>query len=201
MSSVKFLFPKTNNNKLLKIDEIGKYSISKPDDADSISQFISKNVLNVQNNLNNIIITDCTAGVGGNTISFCKYFNFVNSIEVDKIRFNYLKNNIEIFNLDNCKLINSDMLSDIFKIKQDILFIDPPWGGIDYCKKANLDLFINKIEITDVCNKILKCKICKLLVLKLPYNYNIINFDNLNKIYKHDHMTIRNKILLYTFYS
>ena len=58
------------------------------------------------------------------------------SIEKNEIHYNLLKNNIEILNIDNIKLINDDFINYInlnnINEKYDLLFIDPPWGGPNY---------------------------------------------------------------------
>ena len=73
---INILFPKVNkltNN--FKTDDVGKYSITKPNDALKITNII-KEVYESLNNQSvyNLIITDGTSGIGGNTISFCKHF-------------------------------------------------------------------------------------------------------------------------------
>ena len=79
------IFPKVNNMDKLQYDEEGLYSISRPEDANEISEII----INYTGN-NNLNILDATAGLGGNTISFSKYFKYVKSIELDINRFNLL---------------------------------------------------------------------------------------------------------------
>ena len=88
-------------------------------------------------NLNNLIITDATAGIGGNTISFANNFFKVNAIEINKKRFDFLKNNINVYNFNNVEIINNDYIKIMKTLKQDIVFIDPPWGGRNY-KNINL---------------------------------------------------------------
>ena len=54
-SDNKYLFPNINNIKDLQIDEVGKYSISKPDDANVITRLIKKELYN--NKITKNIIT------------------------------------------------------------------------------------------------------------------------------------------------
>ena len=198
-SDNKYLFPVTSNINNLQIDDVGKYSISKPDDANVITRLIKKELYN-NKITKNIIITDATAGVGGNTISFCDNFFKVNAIEINKIRFNYLKNNLIVYDYHNFDLFNTDMLSKIFELKQDIIFIDPPWGGKGYTKHKNLNLFINDKEISEISKEILDKNICSFLVLKLPYNYKLDKLSILNKYYITNYL-IRKKILLVIIYN
>ena len=89
----KKLFPKMNNNlnenKELLSDDVGRYSISLPKDAEIITSLIDYHIKKMQLSIENLIITDSTAGIGGNSISFSKKFKFVNSIEIDKKRFSF----------------------------------------------------------------------------------------------------------------
>ena len=79
---LKKLFPQSTNKNIYKqllIDKESKMYIS----TNIISNKISYIILNKLNEINiknsNLIITDATAGVGGNTLSFSKYFSKVNS--------------------------------------------------------------------------------------------------------------------------
>lgn len=194
-NELKYLFPKTNKTSELKSDYEGKYSISRPDDAKTITKYIRNKLSEIGVN-NDVIITDATAGVGGDTISFCKEFSKVFAIEINKERHKYLINNLRIYDLNNYETINDDMMKIIPNMKQDVIFIDPPWGGKGYINYDRLDVYIDDIEISKISKQILDNNYCKLLVLKLPYNYNMDNMKNLNGEYVIENHIIRNKILL-----
>lgn len=166
-------FPKhaNLNYNYLKIDTVSKYSITLPKKADTISEIIKKycNISDRQ-----IIITDATAGVGGNVLSFCKYNYYVNAIEIENERFNYLKHNINEYKFNGIvKLYNNDYIDIYDKLVQDVIFMDPPWGGMDYKKTEDITLKLGNLEIEDLCNLINDKKLAKLTVLKLPFNYNL----------------------------
>ena len=168
-------FPFINKCKYedLKIDDIGLYSISTPKNADIISRLIKKHI-----NKENIIITDAMAGVGGNTLSFSSFFYYVISIELDKTRFNYLTSNINVYSKTNILCIQNDYLNIMNKLKQDVIFLDPPWGGRTYKEHETISLTINDIMLEDISEIIRLEKICSLLVLKLPLNYDTSNFSD-----------------------
>lgn len=155
----------------LKSDIEGLYSLSYKEDADMISQII-------KNKYGNIKILDGTAGIGGNSISFGQYFLDVTSIEINKERFEYLTENIKSFNLQN-KLINGNFVDHLNR-EYDLLFIDPPWGGPNYKFELSVTLTIGDKSLIDIVNYIIKNK--KIIVMKLPFNYNLIEFSNLNYI-------------------
>ena len=151
------LFPKkekTNTNLELMSDEVGRYSISLPKDAEIITSLIEYHINKLELLSQNLIITDSTAGIGGNTISFSKTFKNVNSIEIEKKRFGFLKNNINYYNLNNVNLLNCDYLNILENMIQDIVFMDPPWGGRGYKKKSSLTLKLSGVPLDEICIKL-----------------------------------------------
>jgi hypothetical protein len=87
-------FP-SNNDKIL-IDDVGKYSITKPDKTHIIIDIIIKTM-----QTDKLVITDGTACIGGDTLAFSEKFTSVNSVELDKTRYEYLKHNMDIFGRKN----------------------------------------------------------------------------------------------------
>jgi 16S rRNA G966 N2-methylase RsmD len=76
-------------------------------------------------------------------------------------------------------------------LNQDVIYIDPPWGGPDYKNKKNLKIIINTKKLETICDEIIEKKLCKLLVLKLPYNYDLLELKF------HDYkMFVLNKIII-----
>ncbi len=90
---------------------------------------------------------DLTAGVGGNTIAFCKLFDKVYAYEIDEARSKLLKKNLEsnLTAIDRCKV--EVECRDSMEALQDLsirlrksgcfdgylsVFVDPPFGGIHY---------------------------------------------------------------------
>jgi 16S rRNA G966 N2-methylase RsmD len=170
-----FPYKQTVNYDNLKIDAVGKYSITLPDKADMITKMILFYCRNITQN--KLTITDATAGVGGNVLSFCKSGMNVNAVEIDTERFEYLKHNISQYGY-NTALFNKDYLAIYETIKQDIIFIDPPWGGLSYKEADNVTLSLGNMPIEELCNNICNKKLAKITVLKLPYNYNLNYMKN-----------------------
>jgi 16S rRNA G966 N2-methylase RsmD len=175
LSTLKKIFPEPPNGNYngLKVDEEGLYSITHPKEAD----LISKTIIDIIGRTDMQII-DMTAGCGGNIISFIKYFKFVIGIEFDKVRYNILKENLNKYPNKNYQLLCGDatkFISNNYDNMDDdniIFFIDPPWGGPDYKNNLNIELYLSNIKIEDF---ILTLPKNKLIVLKLPFNYNIEN--------------------------
>jgi len=196
------IIAKKHNKKLLITDK-GLYSISKNSDAIWITSLIIsflKNNLNTIK-LNNLNIIDSTAGIGGNTINFSKYFSKVYAIEINNTHYNVLNNNLDSLNIKNVETYNDNFLNIIDKFKSnDIFFIDPPWGGKNYKNFKFFNLKIGKLPIYLIINNLYDKKY-KYVVLKAPYNLNIspliphIKYENLNI-----HKNAKKNMILLFFY-
>lgn len=180
------LFPIYNDKDVLKkvkIDNDSISYISSPIYTEKITKIIFNHIVN-----NKINITDCTAGCGGDTISFLYKFKKVYSIEKNLLRYTYLLNNIEAYKLSKNSRIYCGNFLDIIKNIEDhnVLYIDPPWGGKDYKKHKNIKLSINNISIENIIIDMITSKNTKkvpeLIVLKLPTNYDLkYMYSMLNK--------------------
>ena len=100
-----------------------------------------------------ITITDGTAHVGGASLNFSKYFDKVNSVEIDNFHCNMLKNNINEYNLTNkINVYCEDYLKIMTKLEQDVIFFDPPWGGKKYYNYELIDLFMSQNNLINISN-------------------------------------------------
>jgi 16S rRNA G966 N2-methylase RsmD len=178
------IFPLTPKNSLLKYDSEGIWSISLPCDADKISKLI------VSLFGSKLYILDGTSGIGGNVISFAKYFEKVCAIELNKERFDILKNNINIFELNNVFLINDDC-NNYLNYNFDLYFFDPPWGGPDYKKKENLRFNLGNYSLNELINKI-RTYNNNPIIFKLPNNYDLSEFS----IFNYNIIKIKNYIII-----
>ena len=174
------MFPYTYNYDKLQYDDEGLWSITIPTDADKISKIIKKELNN------NSILIDATCGLGGNIISFSKYFKKVIGIEINIDRYKMLLNNTKLYNLNNIYIINNNCINFIcnIKIKYDGIFLDPPWGGPNYKYIKNIRLKLSNYSLIDIIRLIKNINNIKIFI-KLPFNYDLTEFYNLNyKIYK-----------------
>jgi len=166
----KKIFPPLDDQYInnLNTDYIGEFSITLPDDAKQITEIIKNRI-----NRTNITITEATAGLGGNVISFASVFDEVIAIEINPKRYEFLINNINAYGYKNVTFINDNFLNVVFNIEQDVLYIDPPWGGRGYKRRTNLKLRISNIQLENICNMVMQKNSAKMIVLKLPLNYDI----------------------------
>jgi predicted RNA methylase len=131
------IFPFLNNisNKYiinkLKIDNDSIHYITFKKEADIISKIIINHCIKMKLNIPSLTITDATAGVGGNTISFGHYFSKIFSIEIDKKHYIHLINNITLYKLYQVTALCEDSVNILHYLPNEIVFIDPPWGGFN----------------------------------------------------------------------
>lgn len=184
------LFPNVSELKLhhkLKINKESIMYITIPNDAEQITNIIANHVLKFFQKCSDVNIIDATAGVGGNTISFSDKFKHVIAIEIDQERFNYLLNNVSVYHMINVTLYNNDCMKIIPNLTDnDVIFIDPPWGGKSYKSHNKIRLTLGDDSIEDICLQLLDCNkmkiIPRLIVLKLPKNYDLQYIYNKVKI-------------------
>jgi len=194
---------------MIKMSLTGKYSVSKLDESFITSNEIKKFYNNfIHNKTLNPTITDATANAGGNTISFALNKFNVNSIELSESEYKRLKTNVKQYNLDNVKVFNGNCLDLLFnnKISQDIVYFDPPWGGTTYKKYKYIGLSLDDKDIGDYIDNLLRQNLCKLVVLKGPYNTFVKNKKYLNltvsiklRINKENKTFVKNYYNLYFF--
>ena len=170
----------------LQVDEEALYSITNNRDADKMTELIINSIKSIKD-IDNIIITDGTACVGGNTISFAnnKSIKKVNSIEIDETRFQMLCHNIHLCNIssDKVKCYHGNYAQGFYEINnQDCIFVDPPWGGPEMMSADKVTFPLGHLSLHDLCYKLKEGKYCKLVALKLSPNYDLSEFDKLKNV-------------------
>lgn len=153
----------------LRSDKEGLYSLSHKDEADMLSDIIKEKYGDIK-------ILDATASVGGNSISFGLNFSHVISIEKNKERYKYLIENLNQSNLKNTVI--NDTFFNHLNDDYELIFIDPPWGGPNYKYQKSLSLSVDNKKIIDLVVELLNKN--KIIVLKLPFNYDMNEFSKLN---------------------
>lgn len=155
----------------MRLTDQGKYSTT----AQRYSKQICKKIQDYYpGSISKAVVTDACAGNGGDTLTFSKYFNYINAIEKDPHEFNYLRDNLEFMKIQNVSIFNKSYLKT--NLTQDIIYFDPPWGGPEYKKKKSIDLFLDKINIIDIVERIILRSITKIIAIKVPHNFNSEKF-------------------------
>ena len=131
----------------------------------------------------NTVLVDATAGMGGDSVFFCKNFKFIYCLEKNYSCINYLEHNLEEFK--NKEIFNINCIEGLKILKYDSIYFDPPWGGKNYKLKSNLDLFLNNnnitINILDLIDSLYFYT--KFIFIKVPLNFNISKLNNM--LWKH----------------
>jgi hypothetical protein len=179
----------------LMMTDIGLYSITPYIEADLMVDIIEKSI---NKPLNNLIITESNGGLGGNTLSFAKRFGKVNTVEYSALHCDILRHNIEVYGYSNIQLYCTSYINVYEQLDQDIVFMDPPWFGPGYKYVKKLYLYIGEYLMEDIINQI-KEKI-KLLVIKVPFNYDIDYFKKKVTYEKLDIHSVKNyQLMVITF--
>tara|TARA_B100000768_G_scaffold155480_1_gene152587 strand:- start:1179 stop:1454 length:276 start_codon:yes stop_codon:yes gene_type:complete len=63
----------------------------------------------------------------------------------------------------------------MYTLRQDLVFLDPPWGGMNYKKTNSIDLFLDNINVIDIINNLYHYT--RYIAMKIPVNYNITNVN------------------------
>jgi len=184
---LKYFFPPGIDYNKLQLSYDSYYSISMYKDAEYTTELIKRHL---DKDLKDLTITDGCANVGGNTLNFLKHFKFVNAVEYDSNTAKMLKNNIDVYNFTNYKVYSDDYTKVMSQLKQDVVFLDPPWGGVLYKYYDTLNLYLGKLSIAEIINKLLDSVM--LICLKVPHNYDVMALYNNRKI-KEIHIYILKK--------
>ena len=181
--------------KKIKINDVGKYSMTRPYEAKQIVTIIQDELKMYSFNPKNCIITDGTCGVGGDTIHFSKYFKSVNAVDILIENGNILYENCKTFKIKNVNIFTNNYLNIHNILKEDILYLDPPWGGIDYKSKDSVKLVLSDLNMNEILDLIKSThKKPPMIYIKVPLNVDFNYIPN-NKKY-----TIYNKKNTPTFY-
>ncbi len=87
------------------------------------------------------VIIDAFAGVGGNTIQFAKTCRHVIAVEKDPVRMLCLRENARVYGvLDKITCILGDFTKLGKRLKADVVFLSPPWGGPQYTSHKVFDI-------------------------------------------------------------
>jgi len=187
----KFL-PKTIRNQI-KLDDEALYSVTDQQTADKITSELLKFVPA------NAVVTDGTACVGGNTFSFSRSFRFVNAVELEPIKYKYLKHNMNLLGVDNIACYKGDILEYVSMLEQSLLFLDPPWGGPEYKTKHTVELSLSGVPLEEVCQRLIPYT--TYIAIKTPTNFNIERFVEKTHLYMtliYTNLKLR-KLCLYLF--
>jgi len=163
---------------LLQVDNVAMYSVTEEISATRMAKILAWWVGT------KAIVTDATACVGGNTAALAKIFSKVNAVEISSPRIEMLQNNLTVLGIRDKVTIYENDYTKIYKsIKQDVVFLDPPWGGPNYKQMRYIDLFLSDKNVANLAIDMLRWDTAingdpippraSLIAIKAPLNYNI----------------------------
>lgn len=169
-----------NNPNNLKLTYEGIYSITRPEQGIQFINYFNK----YKSILKDYTLIDGTAGLGGDLIYMAPFFKKCIAFEINPTHAKAILNNTTEYGI-NVEIINKDFTKEYEKYinKNTILWLDPPWGGPDKWKNADLKLYFYgepSIYVNDFIHKCFKWG-CIMLILKCPINTYI---DDIKSRYK-----------------
>lgn len=141
-----------------------KAVMTNPADAQELAQIIASKL---DRPAAQTTLTDGTAHVGGNTLCFSKMFGSVTAVEIDPLYFQCLEHNVRLYNRKNVRCIQGDYTRVMTSLKQDIVFLDPPWGGIGYRMHTRISLYLSNLSVSSLIVSLVNQKVW-MIVIKAP---------------------------------
>ena len=184
---IDFLFPslsKSMREKML-LDDDAMFSVTDEKQADTITEMIKLFMPQAKS------ITDGCACCGGNVLSFSgllsrsrdvhRRFEHVNAVEMDPVRHSYLEQNVLLAAQQNpnqpkrVSVYCGDYLTMVSQLQQDVIFLDPPWGGPGMMHDDLVRLDFAGQGLGSLCQQTFR-SYAPFIVLKLPNNFDFKYF-------------------------
>lgn len=161
----------------VKMNETAFFSVTPAVYADRVAKMMRSVVASLGKSPYAVI--DGTSCVGGDTRLLAKHFDMAVAIEKDSDTYALLQDNLTTWGLD-VKTISGDtseLISQFWELIGTVatfsLYLDPPWGGVDYRLQKDIQLTLGSLAVEDVVNRAFEAHLSmKLAVIKLPRNYN-----------------------------
>lgn len=129
-------------------------------------------------------LTEIGSCIGGNTWSFAQLVEHVNAVEINKLHAEILAHNLKIMDANNVTIHNANYVDIRNELSQEIVFFDPPWGGLDYRTKKSyiIEITCGKTE-TIPLPKLVENIRAELIIIKLPLNHDVDHLRNIKKYF------------------
>lgn len=145
------------------VDEVALFSVTEARTAENMARFILTHAGP------RAVVTDATACVGGNVLALAAAGARVRAVELDPRRFRMLTHNLALWErvVPACGAVEAfggDCLSIVPRLSQDVVFVDPPWGGPD--ADPGHAITLGGLPLVEACARL--CATTRWLALKLP---------------------------------
>lgn len=119
------------------IDEEGWYSAT----PEVISWHHAKRAVAATGGSSKCLAVDCFGGTGCNAIQMALAGCHVVAVEMDPHKAALLQHNARVYGVENrVEVICADFLKVAPRIKADVVFMSPPWGGPEYSHYGDFDV-------------------------------------------------------------
>lgn len=167
-----FKFVPPEKRERLRLDDEAAYSVTDQYTADKITRDLLRFLTPAAT------VCDATACIGGNTFSFARAFRRVVAIERDPVRFEFLRNNMEVLGIHNVAFHQGDALEELEWAHRGsafhCIFVDPPWGGPGYKRAERVQLALSGVPLADVCRRM--AAFAAFIAIKVPTNFDLEAF-------------------------
>lgn len=184
----KLFFPPGIDRLKLELSEEAYYSISHWKDANAVSARIKLELCRISpaTELSNVKIVDGTACVGGNSISFGREFQDIVAVEISEQHKNMLDHNLAQYGLHHVTTLRGDITSVahtlVNRLKVNVMFLDPPWGGPEYKENRLTSLVLSGNDVSHWIRR--WSAVYNMIVMKVPNNFDTKRFiENLGGSY------------------
>ena len=128
-------------------------------------------------------VLDAFACVGGDTIALAEHFRRVTACELSRARKAMLDNNLSTYRayvngrIGRVRTVLGDV-NTLSLPRHDVVFFDPPWGGTDYKQQDSMRITVGGHTMRAMVERALQQS--HRVVVKLPMNYDITEFENMS---------------------
>ncbi|XP_073348246.1 trimethylguanosine synthase [Pagrus major] len=119
----------------IKLDREGWFSVTPERIAEHIALRVEHSFSDSQ------LVIDAFCGVGGNAIQFALTGKRVLAIDIDPVRLDLARHNATVYRVaDRIDFVQGDFLQLAPRLRGDVVFLSPPWGGPDYLTAEVFDI-------------------------------------------------------------
>ncbi|XP_035901703.1 trimethylguanosine synthase [Anopheles stephensi] len=119
------------------------------------------------------LIVDAFCGCGGNTIQFAFSCQKVIAIDIDPRKIEMAKHNATVYGVaDRIEFIVGDFMQLVDRLRADVVYLSPPWGGPGYLKEEVYDLEQSLLPVPATQLMQAAQRVSKNIALYLPRNSN-----------------------------
>ncbi|XP_037644358.1 trimethylguanosine synthase [Sebastes umbrosus] len=119
----------------IRLDREGWFSVTPERIAEHIALRVEHSFPDYQ------LVIDAFSGVGGNAIQFALAGKRVLAIDIDPVKLDLARHNATVYGVaDRMDFVQGDFLQLAPRLRGDVVFLSPPWGGPDYLTADVFDI-------------------------------------------------------------